>query len=121
MSTEHTEYILYQLENHFVLFSAIFLLIGYILGMNLRNQRQTINIKETFDDEFDEIATERPRQKQRQKTTTKKRKPITIDETTHVVKIKTDGMEKKYDKIGEEQTTNEDISAGINKLKNLIK
>jgi len=44
---------------------------------------------------------------------------IKIDDKKIVVSIDTKGLEKKYDTIGEIKHTEEDISASINKLKNL--
>lgn len=44
---------------------------------------------------------------------------ISIDDTKIVSKIKTDGLEKKYDSLGETQNTKENITSSINKLKNM--
>jgi hypothetical protein len=44
---------------------------------------------------------------------------IAIDEKTIVTSIHTSGMEKKYDKLGDVQTSSENITDSINKLKNL--
>ena len=102
-----------ELEHHFILFSLIFLLIGYLLGTNLKVMNKNAEIKE--ESFFD-------KQKRKQKVDNAiKNTTIDIDDSTHVVKIKTDGLEKKYDNIGKSQTTNEDISSSINKLKSLKK
>lgn len=98
-----------QLEHHFILFSMIFLLLGFILGKNLKHHDKEIIHTESF---F------KQQKKQREKTKTP---TIQIDDSTHVVAIKTDGLEKKYENIGNSKTTNEDISGSINKLKNLKK
>ena len=44
---------------------------------------------------------------------------LTIDDKKVVVDIKTDGLEKKYDSLGEIKQTEENISNSINKLENL--
>jgi hypothetical protein len=46
---------------------------------------------------------------------------ISIDDTRYVVDIKTDNLEKKYDKLGDTTQSTEQISSSINKLKNLKK
>lgn len=103
-----------QLEHHFILFSIIFLIIGYLLGRILKYDGQkfldnTSNNHESF---F---------KQQKNKTKSTKRPIIDIDGSTHVVKINTDNLEKKYEEFGNKQTKNENISGSINKLKNLKK
>jgi hypothetical protein len=44
---------------------------------------------------------------------------ISIDEKVHITDIKTDGMIKKYDNLGEVKNSNENISHSIQKLKQL--
>lgn len=104
-----------QLEHHFVLFSIVFLLIGYLLGSHFKNlnQKHTDDNPECF---FDQQKRKKPKVDTKDKNTS-----ISIDDSTHVIKIKTDELEKKYTEIGNKQTTNEDISTSINKLKNLKK
>jgi len=46
-------------------------------------------------------------------------KSPSIDSTKFVVNIKTDGMEKKYDSLGETKVSSENISNSISKLKNM--
>jgi hypothetical protein len=104
---------LYQVEHHFILFSIIFLVIGYLLGNHLKNSR-------SIKDEPTESFFKKEKRKSEQ-AKTKKSPIIDIDESTHVVKITTEGLEKKYETIGNSQTTTEDISGSINKLKNLKK
>lgn len=53
------------------------------------------------------------------KSTEDKKEKITIDERKHVVDIKTSGLEKKYDTLGETKKSDENIESSINKLKNL--
>ena len=48
-----------------------------------------------------------------------KYEPISIDNTKVVVDIKTEGLEKKYDSLGDVKNTQENISGSINKLKNM--
>jgi hypothetical protein len=44
---------------------------------------------------------------------------LSIDDKKFVVDIKTDGLEKKYDNLGDIKQTKENISNSVNKLKNL--
>lgn len=44
---------------------------------------------------------------------------LNIDERTVVTKINTDLLEKRYDTIGEDTNTKENISSAVNKLKNM--
>lgn len=44
---------------------------------------------------------------------------VTIDESKYVTDIKTSGMEKKYDKLGDTKVSTDNIESSINKLKNL--
>jgi len=44
---------------------------------------------------------------------------ISIDDKKFVVDIKTDGLEKKYDSLGETKKSTENIQSSINKLKNM--
>lgn len=44
---------------------------------------------------------------------------LSIDDKKFVVDIKTDGMERKYDNLGDVKQTEENISNSVNKLKNL--
>jgi hypothetical protein len=51
--------------------------------------------------------------------TKKDKTVVSIDDTKYVVDIKTSGMEKKYESLGEINQSEEDISGSINKLKNM--
>lgn len=44
---------------------------------------------------------------------------ITIDDKKFVVDIKTDGLEKKYENLGETKKSTENIQSSIDKLKNM--
>jgi hypothetical protein len=44
---------------------------------------------------------------------------ISIDEKIHITDIKTDGMVKKYDNLGEVKSSNENITNSIEKLKKM--
>jgi hypothetical protein len=44
---------------------------------------------------------------------------LSIDDKKVVVDIKTDGLEKKYDSLGDVKQSKDNISNSINKLKNL--
>jgi len=103
-----------QLEHHFILFSIIFLLLGYILGKNLKNYQDQHPLNDNFEKQKRSIRQNRIKQDKVEKLPT-----INIDETTHVVKIKTDHLEKKYEEIGDKKSTDENINSSIHKLKNL--
>jgi hypothetical protein len=45
--------------------------------------------------------------------------PISIDTSKFVVDIKTDGLEKKYEQLGEIKQSQETIASSVNKLKNM--
>lgn len=45
--------------------------------------------------------------------------PISIDTSKFVVDIKTDGLEKKYEQLGDVKESQETISSSVNKLKNM--
>lgn len=104
-----------QVEHHFILFSLVFLFIGYILGYQFKN-----NSKEILEQKQESFFTQQDKTKTSQ-AKTKKSSIIDIDESTHVVKIKTDSLEKKYENISEEKQTQENISESVNKLKSLKK
>jgi hypothetical protein len=44
---------------------------------------------------------------------------ISIDDTKFVTEIKTEGLEKKYNNLGDKKVSNENIGNSINKLKNM--
>lgn len=80
----------------------LFFINGYLLGQNRS---------------YDGVSNTRTPSKK-----TENNKPnnnISIDDTKYVVDIKTTGLEKKYDKIGETKESSENITDSINKLKQL--
>ncbi len=50
---------------------------------------------------------------------TQKSNSIQIDDTKVVLKVDTDGLEKKFDKIAESKKVKSDISSSVNKLKSM--
>jgi hypothetical protein len=48
-----------------------------------------------------------------------KSEKVNIDEKIHITNIKTDGMVKKYDSLGEVKTSEENINNSIEKLKKM--
>ena len=50
---------------------------------------------------------------------TQKNKSIEIDDTKVVLKVDTDGLEKKFDKIADSKKVKSDISSSVNKLKSM--
>jgi hypothetical protein len=82
-----------------------FFLIGYFVGKRSGNgvYSNTINRSGSF---FDSAKEE-------------KKTKVVINDTKFVTEIKTDGMEKKYENLGEIKQSTENITDSINKLKNL--
>jgi hypothetical protein len=82
-----------------------FFLIGYFVGKQSGNgvYNTAINKPSSF---FDNVKEE-------------KRAKVVIDDAKFVTEIKTDGMEKKYENLGEIKKSTENITNSINKLKNL--
>ena len=57
--------------------------------------------------------------KQQNRNTEQLSNNLSIDDKKFVVDIKTDGMERKYESLGEVKKTEENITNSVNKLKNL--
>lgn len=75
--------------------------LGYLLGKSGSTSTEYKNTKSFFDQE-------------------KNSKPkIEIDTSKVVTKINTDGMEKKYNSLGETKLTTDNVQSSVNKLKNL--
>lgn len=94
---------------HFLLLSLLFFAIGYLTAFIIHSNKYTE--KQYKNESFFS------QQKNKQKI----KKNIDIDDSTHVVTIKTDGLEKRYEEIGTNLTKQENITSSINKLKNLKK
>jgi hypothetical protein len=84
-----------------------FFLIGYFVGKRSDNgvYSTTINRPNSF---FNNAKED-------------KKTKVVINDNKFVTEIKTDGMEKKYENLGEIKQSNENITDSINKLKNLRK
>jgi hypothetical protein len=54
-----------------------------------------------------------------QEAENKAKSKITIDDKKFVTDIRTDGLEKKYDQLGELKTSTDSITNSVNKLKNM--
>jgi hypothetical protein len=79
-------------------------LIGYLIG-NRRTHGVSNNTNKKTTNFFEE-----------QKSISK---AIEIDHSKYVVNIQTEGLEKKYESLGEVKESQENITESINKLKNL--
>lgn len=92
--------------------NLIFILIGFLLGkiIFINNNLHNINKSQSF---FSNQG------KNLKSDNENKRFTIDIDNTKVVVPIKTDGLEKKYNNLGNTTTSSENISASIDKLKHL--
>lgn len=53
------------------------------------------------------------------KSSDEPQKSVLIDDKVYVTDIKTDGMVKKYDDLGEVKKSNETITSSVNKLKQM--
>lgn len=99
-----------MLNNNVILLIIVILivnafLIGYLLGRFTNHNGVSNNKQKSF---F-----------QQQDSKTKEINTINIDDKKFVVDIKTEGLEKKYDSLGEVKQTQDNISNSVNKLKNL--
>jgi len=80
--------------------NVLFFGLGYLLGRN-KNVDTTQKPKSFFSEERSNNNN------------------ISINEKKFVVDIKTDGLEKKYDTLGDTKQTKENISESVNKLKSM--
>jgi hypothetical protein len=87
-----------------ILLNVVFFILGYVIGKT--NSQQIygtfLNKQESF---FEKNKT--------------KNNIVKIDETKYVSHISTEGLEKKYDNLGETTVSKNDTITSINKLKNL--
>jgi hypothetical protein len=84
-------------------------IIGYLLGRYCYLNGVTNNSSSSF---FSQQKYSQPQ---------KSINNIEIDDKKVVTKIKTEGLEKKYDSLGEIKQTSENINNSVDKLKNLKK
>ena len=89
-----------------ILLNIVFFFLGYAIG-RLKNSQATI--------ESQPVSFFNKSKSDNDKTINK----ITIDDSKYVTDIKTSGMEKKYDNLGDTKVSNENIESSINKLKNI--
>lgn len=87
--------------------NIVFFCIGYLIGKSTLNYQvlditnvSTRKVKETQDNQINKPL-------------------INIDDTKIVTKINTDGLEKKYDTLGDIKNSQENIASSISKLKNM--
>lgn len=80
------------------------LFIGYLIGRSMNNGVSNSSPQSFFS---------------KNKDTSVVSNNLSIDDKKFVVDIKTDGLEKKYDSLGEVKQTQENISNSVTKLKNL--
>lgn len=96
-----------------IVLNILFFLIGFIIG-RITSNTVAINQNNNY----------KPFLSQQNNSTshkTKHQSPVSIDDTKVVVAIKTDGLEKKYQNLGDTKTSSENISESVNKLKSLKK
>lgn len=104
-----SDYIPYLLIFLLLILYPIVFIVGYILG-KIHQPNGVYN-------HSNQIVASKYNQ---QNNTNQKTIPIVaIDDRKLVVDIKTDSLEKKYDSLGDIQTSNESISSSVNKLKNM--
>jgi|694.fasta_scaffold139653_2 hypothetical protein len=100
-----------MIDNNSIIILVIIILIinsffiGYLLGRSVSTKGvSNNNTKSFFKREHEKLNTNNP---------------ISIDDKKFVADIKTDGLEKKYDSLGDIKKSEENISNSVNKLKNL--
>jgi pectate lyase len=79
--------------------------VGYLLGRSSNNTGVLNTKTQSFFKQQDSLL--------------KDNSSIFIDDKKFVVDIKTEGLEKKYDSLGDIKKSEENISNSVNKLKNL--
>jgi hypothetical protein len=98
--------------DNYALIWSILLMIAFILGYILGKTKQNDGVSNIED--FTAINNKVI------KNNISKQKPlIKIDDSTFVTEIKTETMEKKFEKLGETKQSSENINQSINKLKDL--
>jgi hypothetical protein len=88
-----------------ILFNFVSFGIGYIIGQ-LKNSSYTITKNQVS-------------KMNKQYNSEKNQNKIIIDDRKFVTDISTDGIEKKYNELGETKLSNDNISESVNKLQNL--
>lgn len=99
----------------FILSNFILLSIGYLIGKS--SYSSSIDGLDASFSVFDR----QQKKKKEQNKVIEKIQAVSIDESTFVVHESTDGMEKKFEKLGEDKSVNESIESSVNKLSQLIK
>ena len=90
------------------LLNIITFILGYLLG-KINNIR------------YDNVSTSSNSIYKNQENKSSLRNTVSIDEGKIVTKIDTSNLEKKYDKLGDDKVSEENISSSINKLKSMKK
>lgn len=90
------------------LLNIITFILGYLLG-KINNIR------------YDNVSTSSNSIYKNQENKSSLRNMVSIDEGKIVTKIDTSNLEKKYDKLGDDKVSEENISSSINKLKSMKK
>ena len=98
------------MDNIILIFIVTILIInafimGYLLGRSTNTNGVSKTVTQSFFKQQNSLAQEN--------------NSISIDDKKFVVDIRTEGLEKKYDSLGEIKNSQENISNSINKLKNL--
>jgi hypothetical protein len=88
-----------------ILFNFVSFGIGYIIGQ-LKNNNYTMNEKSIL-------------KKNKQHNSEKGHNKIIIDDRKFVTDISLEGMEKKYNELGNTKLSDDNISESVNKLQNL--
>lgn len=90
------------------LLNIITFILGYLLG-KINNIR------------YDNVSMSSNSIYKNQENKSSLRNMVSIDEGKIVTKIDTSNLEKKYDKLGDDKVSEENISSSINKLKSMKK
>lgn len=90
-----------------ILLDIVFFFLGYAIGRLTSSQTIMKGQPNSFFSKHQSVSDDKIINK------------VIIDERTFVTDIKTSGMEKKYDNLGETKISNDNIEFSIDKLKNM--
>lgn len=91
----------------YIIIFLLGLLVGRLLSFNGVYTREVIQSTQPISKTLSSIVSKETGQ------------AISIDSSKFVVDIKTDGLEKKYQQLGDVKESEETISSSVNKLKNM--
>jgi hypothetical protein len=99
---------------YIIIVNILVFVAGYLLGQN-----NSMRITKVYDDEDSTSQQSEYKKRNKAKSYNRANKKIDIDETKVVTKISTDSLEKKYEELGNIETSDTNISESVNRLKSL--